>query len=175
MREQDRSDLSAFFDDEPVNTSRVLEILSTERGRNTWQQQCLVRDALRADTAGAMRVDVVADVRRALTDEPVVFNPSAGLTNPRMGSPVTRNRQFAGLALAATVAGVAFFGLTQYGGVTNVDQLAGGADPASAVGFPPVNGIGGAVVEADVRPVTRVVSDDAEEGDEERLTTPAKP
>ena len=49
MKEQDRADLSAFFDDEAVDQGRVHELLGTQSGRELWQHQCLVRDAIRGE------------------------------------------------------------------------------------------------------------------------------
>ncbi|MEM6986669.1 MAG: sigma-E factor negative regulatory protein [Pseudomonadota bacterium] len=160
MKEQDRAELSAFFDDEPANELRVREVLGTQAGRDAWQRQCLVRDALRGEAMTGSSIDLVGSVRKALEDEPVVFNPAARAVKPTIGAPVSRNRQFAGLALAATVAGVAFLGLTQFNSGPADNRVAG---TPSASDFPPVNGIGGAVVATDVRPVTRIVSDSEED------------
>ena len=77
MNEQDRADLSAFFDEEPVDLDRAIRLLNTDAGRDAWERQCLVRDALRGEPLAGASCDMVSRVRSALADEPVIFNPGA--------------------------------------------------------------------------------------------------
>ncbi|MEM7379231.1 MAG: sigma-E factor negative regulatory protein [Pseudomonadota bacterium] len=174
MNEQDRADLSAFFDEEPVDMDRAIRLLGTDAGRAAWERQCLVRDALRGEPLSGASCDTVSRVRGALADEPVIFNPGARSPKGALGGPVTRNRQFAGLALAATVAGVAFLGLTQFNQGPPGNHVAGSATP-SAADFPPVNGIGGAVVATDVRPVTRIVDENEDLPENRPAVSPSQP
>ncbi len=174
MNEQDQAELSAFLDDEAADVARVCALLKSEQGRAVWARQCQIRDALRGESTVASDHGVADKVRLALADEPVVFAPRKAAKQASVGSPVPRHRQFAGLALAATVAGVAFLGLTQ------VDQgppgqVADAQGSTATMTFPPVNGIGGAVIESDVRPVTRLVTDEPESLDSAVDTDPVAP
>jgi len=98
MNEQDKLELSAFFDDEAADTQRLDAVLKTAEGRDAWARQCLVRDALRGDSLAASQGGVADRVRAALEDEPVIFNPAARSERRPTGANVSRKRQFAGLA-----------------------------------------------------------------------------
>gem|GEM_PF-5098080 len=65
MNEQDKLELSAFFDDEAADTQRLGAVLKTAEGRDAWARQCLVRDALRGDSLAASQGGVADRVRAA--------------------------------------------------------------------------------------------------------------
>ncbi len=100
MNKQIKEQLSAFMDGELQDENLISHLQSDSETRETWARYHMIRDALHQGyVAGA---HIIADrVAKALEDEPIVLAPK------RWYHPKQLGKQVAGLAVAATVAGIA--------------------------------------------------------------------
>jgi sigma-E factor negative regulatory protein RseA len=103
--DEQRQRLSEFQDGEldPAGAARLLEALAGDaRLRATWERYHLIGHALRGEHCDPAHRAVAGRVRRALAGEPVRMTP-------RRAGRRARSQPWLGVALAASMAGVAVF------------------------------------------------------------------
>lgn len=125
MSDKDFEQLSALLDDEAEwQPSFVKRAAADAELRGKWSRYSLARDAMHSDEYRVqLGADFNAKLSAALDAEPAIFAPKA-LPSRESKSSATVKRWAAGVAVAATVAGVTLVSLQQLtgSGVGGADQ-----------------------------------------------------
>ncbi len=131
MSDDVREKLSALVDGELSDAEAVhlLDRMSHDNAlKDVWERYHLVSDVLRNHLSPVTSVDLVARVRHAIDDEPIILRPPKRTRDP-VWKPV------AGFALAASVAVVAVLGFRGFSGFDGepVVETVAQRDPAPVV------------------------------------------
>jgi sigma-E factor negative regulatory protein RseA len=138
MSEEILNRVSAFADGECSETESraALASLNNAETRATWSRYQLIGDAMRGDMPRFIDGGFAGRVQQALALEPAILAPVA--RQPAWLRPV------AGVAIAATVAAVAVFGVGQRAGVTTAPD----GIQSAMIAKPPVNDVAVGVIDA---------------------------
>lgn len=137
MADDKREWISALADGELAGAemSRALDALRNDQSlQSSWSRYHLISDALHGNLESRVDLDLHSRISKALESEPTILAPQS----PRKQRPWLRH--VAGLAVAASVSGVAVIGFQQMNGVDSgvpAQTMAEAAPPQNFVRLTP--------------------------------------
>lgn len=109
------SSLLDNYQQETLDNDQLAEVVADDELSDTWQRYSLIGDVLRDETPQAIKLDLAADIAKAIEQEPTVLapTPKISLFLSAKAKVVQFAKPIGQMAIAASAAGLMIIGVQQ--------------------------------------------------------------